>query len=178
MKKIIYGYFYEDEELCMVHAVEGEGEIKYFNNKQALVIDGEKIFIDHRKTVEIPTCPRCGDENIHIWKRKPYKNNDSDSTTFFNFKCRECGLKKTVKADSAYFKKLIDTKKEDQAGYLLGLLNKQGNAFVSKWILDLFGDKDILKDWLRDETGLNVVLREANDPEIKAEGHMIAEVKS
>jgi hypothetical protein len=32
-----------------------------------------------------------------------------------------------------------------------------------------------LEKWLSDETGLNVVLREPNDPEIKAEGHMIAE---
>jgi hypothetical protein len=134
----------------------------------------KKIINNH----EILTCPRCDTINIHIWKRKPYKNKDTDSTVFFNFECRECGLKRSVKADSAYFHKLIETDKKEQAGYLIGLLDKQGNAFVSKWILDLFGDIDILEKWLSDETGLNVVLREANDPEIKAEGAMIAEVKS
>lgn len=132
----------------------------------------KKIINNH----EVLTCPRCDTINIHIWKRKPYKNNDSDSTTFFNFECRECGLKRSVKADSAYFYKLINTKKEEQAEYLIGLLNKQGNAFVSKWIFDLFDGK--LEKWLSKETGLNVVLREPNDPEIKAEGHMIAEVKA
>lgn len=156
MKRIIYGYFYEDEELCMVHGQEPDAEIKYFNNKQALMIDGEKIFINHRKVVEIPTCPRCNSENVHIWKRQAQKGGNNDG----------------------YFRRLIDTNKEDQADYLVGLLNRQGNAFVSAWILDLFDNKDILEKWLRDETGLNVVLREANDPEIAAEGHMIAEVKS
>ena len=179
MKRIIYGYFYEDEELCMVHGQEPDAEIKYFNNKQALVIDGDKIFINHRKTVEIPTCPRCNSENVHIWKRNSQKSGNNDGYfTFFNFKCRECGLKRTVRTDSAYFRRLIDTNREDQAKYIIGLLDKQGNAFISKWILDLFGDIDILEKWLSDETGLNVVLREANDPEIAAEGHMIAEVKS
>lgn len=134
--------------------------------------------MNRRKTVEVHTCPRCNSENVHIWKRKPYKKANIDSTTFFNFECRECGLKKSVKADSAYFHKLIETDKEEQAEYLLGLLDKHGNAFVSKWILDLFGDIDILEKWLSKETGLNVVLREPNDPEIKAEGAMIAEVKA
>lgn len=178
MKRIIYGYFYEDEELCMVHGQEPDAEIKYFNNKQALMIDGDKIFINHRKVVEIPTCPRCNSENVHIWKRQAQKGGNNDGYfTFFNFKCRDCSLKRKVRTDAAYFRKLIDTDKEDQAGYLVGLLNRQGNAFVSAWILDLFNGKDILEKWLCDETGLNVVLREANDPEIKAEGHMIAEVQ-
>lgn len=132
----------------------------------------KKIINDH----EVLTCPRCDTINIHIWKRKPYKNKDTDSTTFFNFECRECGLKRSIKADSAYFHKLIETDKKEQAGYLIGLLHKQGNAFVSKWISDMFDGK--LEEWLKQETGLNVVLREANDPEIKAEGHMIAEVRS
>lgn len=132
----------------------------------------KKIINNH----EVLTCPRCDTINIHIWKRKPYKNKDTDSTTFFNFECRECGLKRSIKADSAYFHKLIETDKKEQAGYLISLLNKQKNAFVSKWILDMFDGK--LEKWLSDETGLNVVLREPNDPEIKAEGHMIAEVKS
>lgn len=125
---------------------------------------------------EVITCPRCDTINIHIWKRKPYKNNDSDSTTFFNFECRECGLKRSIKADSAYFHKLIETDKEEQAGYLVSLLHKQGNAFVSKWIFDMFDGK--LEEWLKQETGLNVVIREPNDPDIRSEGHMIAEVRS
>lgn len=132
----------------------------------------KKIINNH----EVLTCPRCDTINIHIWKRKPYKNKEADSITFFNFECRECGLKRSIKADSAYFHKLIETDKKEQAGYLISLLNKQKNAFVSKWILDMFDGK--LEEWLRDETGLNVVLREATDPEIAAEGHMIAEVKS
>lgn len=132
----------------------------------------KKIINNH----EILTCPRCDTVNIHIWKRKPYKNRDTDSTVFFNFECRECGLKRSVKADSAYFRKLIETDKKEQAKYLISLLNKQGNAFISRWILDMFDGK--LEAWLKEETGLNVVLREANDPEIKAEGHMIAEVRS
>lgn len=134
----------------------------------------KKIINNH----EVLTCPRCDTINIHIWKRKPYKNNDSDSTTFFNFECRECGLKKSIKADSAYFHKLIETDKKEQAEYLIGLLNKQGNAFISKWILDIFDGKDILEKWLSNETGLNVVLRECIDPELAAEGDMIAEVKA
>ena len=132
----------------------------------------KKIINNH----EILTCPRCDTENIRIWKRSPYKNKDVDSTTFFNFECRECGLKRSVKADSAYFRKLIETDKKEQAGYLIGLLNKQGNAFISKWILDMFDGK--LEEWLKEETGLNVILREPNDPELKAEGNMIAEVRA
>ena len=131
----------------------------------------KKIINNH----EVITCPRCDTINIHIWKRNPYKNNDSDSTTFFNFECRECGLKRSIKADSAYFHKLIETDKEEQAGYLVSLLHKQGNAFVSKWIFDMFDGK--LEEWLKQETGLNVVIREPNDPDIRSEGHMIAEVK-
>lgn len=179
MKRIIYGYFYEDEELCMVHGQEPNAKIKWINNKQALIINGEKIFIDHRKVVEIPTCPRCGSDYIRIWKRTSKKSGETGDGcfTFFNFKCRECGLKRTVRSDSAYFHKLIDTDKEDQARYLIGLLNKQGNAFVSSWILDLFCDRDNLEKWLSKETGLNVVLRDCIDPELAAEGHMIAEVK-
>lgn len=132
----------------------------------------KKIINNH----EILTCPRCDTVNIHIWKRKPYKNKDTDSTVFFNFECRECGLKRSVKADSAYFRKLIETDKKEQAKYLISLLHKQGNAFISRWILDMFDGK--LEEWLKEETGLNVVLREPTDPEIKAEGHMIAEVRS
>ena len=178
MKKIIYGYFYEDEELCLVHAHDTEAEIKYFNNKQALVIDGEKIFINHRKTVEIPTCPRCDSENVHIWKRGSKKNGTNDGFfTYFHFKCKDCGLKRSVRSDSVYFKKLIDTPKELQTAYVIRSLEKEGNAYVSSWIIYLFDGKDNLGAYLSNELKAPVIFKEPQDPEMLKDGDLIAEVK-
>ena len=179
MKRKIIGYFHEDEELCLAYGYEPDAEIKWINNKQALIIDGEKIFIDHRKTIEIPTCPRCNSENVHIWKRSAKKcgNDESGYFMFFNFKCRDCGLKREVRTDSNYFKMLIDTSKEDQANYIVGLLQKQGNAFISKWMIDLFSDAETLEKWLTEMVGMKVVLRHPNDPEMDSDGCYIAEVK-